>query len=790
MARYYLPPPGGGGQDLTPHRRHPQMPDMTGYQPIPVYAPAPAPPPIDADSEGLSASLKVLWRHRWGMAAIIVICTAAAYLATKTQTPAYQARTTLEIQNLNENFMNMRELDPTAVNYGSDAYLQTQVRILQSESMLERVARKLNLAERRDVLETKPGMVSQALTRVRGGEPEAAAVFSPEDALARNLTVRGSGMTRIIELTFDSPDPEFAAQILNVLTEEYIEYNIEARWNTSQATGQWLGKHLQELKGKLENAENRLNSYAQNSNLLYTSERESVAEQRLKQLQEEFSRAQADRMTKQSRYELALNSPPESIPETVSDTTVKDAQSKIAELRRQYAELSASLTPAHPRVKKVEAQLVEVRASLTEARDTVVKRLRNEFETAQRREALLDASYGQQVRLVGEQGGKVVQYNLLKREVDSLRALYEGMLQKVKESSIASALRASNVRVVDRARKPSYPYKPNLLQNAIFGLLGGFVLGAAFAFVRERSQKSFRLPGDAAHLLNLPELGAIPASRVDKELKALPSGGSNGAGALIPLNRDGAGSGGIFRAGGHANDLTAWKSPESLVAETFRSALTSILLSAGTRSARQVLVLTSANPGDGKTTTVSNLGAMWARMGKRVLIIDADLRRPRLHEMFGMPNDAGLSQLLMFPGTLGDSQLAEYLHPTEVPGLSLLPAGPGGGQALDLLSSPRMGEIVESLRGKFDGVLIDTPPMLHISDARLVGRLTDGVILVIRAGKTRWDEAMSAAGRFNEDGTELLGTILNDWDPKAAGLGSNYYSGYHKYYSKAGSKQA
>jgi len=246
----------------------------------------------------------------------------------------------------------------------------------------------------------------------------------------------------------------------------------------------------------------------------------------------------------------------------------------------------------------------------------------------------------------------------------------------------------------------------------------------------------------------------------------------------------------MFRPGGQATDLTAWKMPESLVAETFRSTLTSILLSAGKRSARRVLLLTSANPGDGKTTTVSNLGAMWARMGKRVLIIDADLRRPRLHEMFGLPNDAGLSQLLMFPGVLGDSQLAEYLQPTEVPGLSLLPAGPGGSQALDLLSSTRMAEIVETLRRQFDGVLIDSPPMLHISDARLLGRLTDGVILVIRAGKTRWEQAMNAASRFNEDGTELLGTILNDWDPKSAGMGSNYYSGYHKYYSKAGSKQA
>lgn len=789
MARYYLPPPGGG-QDLTSHRRNPQVPDIPGYQGIPVYAPAVAPPPVDADTEGLSASLQVLWRHRWGMAAIIVVCSAAAYLVTRTQTPAYQARTTLEIQNLNENFMNMRELDPTAVNYGSDAYLQTQVRILQSESMLERVASKLNLAERRDVLEVKPGPLRQILSKVQGQEPRAPGAFSPEEALARSLTVRGSGMTRIIELTFDSPDPELAARVLNTLTEEYIEYNIEARWNTAQATGQWLGKHLQELKAKLENAENRLNSYARNSNLLYTAERESVAEQRLKQLQEEFSRAQADRMMKQSRHELAANSPPESIPETVGDATVKDAQAKIADLRRQHAELSASLTPAHPRVKRVEAQLAEVRASLSEAREEVVKRLRNEFETAQRREALLGTSYSEQVKLVGEQGGKVVQYNLLKREVDSLRALYEGMLQKVKETSIASALRASNVRVVDRARKPGSPYSPNPVRNALFGMLGGFILGAVFAFVRERSQKAFRLPGDAAQLLNLPELGAIPASRVDKEMKKLPAGGNNGTGALVPLSTDGSGGGGMFRPGGQATDLTAWKMPESLVAETFRSTLTSILLSAGKRSARRVLLLTSANPGDGKTTTVSNLGAMWARMGKRVLIIDADLRRPRLHEMFGLPNDAGLSQLLMFPGVLGDSQLAEYLQPTEVPGLSLLPAGPGGSQALDLLSSTRMAEIVETLRRQFDGVLIDSPPMLHISDARLLGRLTDGVILVIRAGKTRWEQAMNAASRFNEDGTELLGTILNDWDPKSAGMGSNYYSGYHKYYSKAGSKQA
>ena len=274
---------------------------------------------------------------------------------------------------------------------------------------------------------------------------------------------------------------------------------------------------MEDVRIKLEKSEDELQSYAQASGLLFTSEKDNVAEEKLRQLQEELSKAQADRVAKQSKYELASTAPPESLPEVLDDATLKEYQVKLTDLRRQLAELSSSLTPAHPAVKKVQAQVTALEAALEKERANIIQRIRNEFESAQRREHLLAANYASQARLMSEQAAKVAHYNILKSEVDTNRQLYDSMLHNVQEAGMTSALRASNIRVVDSAEPPTRPYKPSIVLNSALGLLAGAFFGIVFVVVQERADRTIQGPGDTTIYLDVPELGAIPSAKAATE---------------------------------------------------------------------------------------------------------------------------------------------------------------------------------------------------------------------------------------------------------------------------------
>jgi capsular exopolysaccharide synthesis family protein len=740
---------------------------------------APPRPELDEDEgTGLLEYWHILRRRKGTIIVAAFLGALAGLLLSLPQTPIYQARASVEIQGINENFMYTREVDPNFTPTLAADYLQTQVKILQSESLLERVVAKLRLEERPEFA-YEPTRVSawrQAL-----GLPPPSPLSARERALAtatRNLKVRVSPQTRLVEILVDSTDPRLASDFANVLANEFIDQNLETRWGATQRTGEWLKRQLDDLKIKLEKSEEQLQNYARTSGLMFTAEKENVAEERLRQLQEELSRAQGDRVAKQSQYEMATSSPPESLPDVLNDASLRDYQGKITDLKRQLAELRTSLTPAHYKVKRVQAQIAELETALEKERGNILKRIRNEYESAQRRETLLANGYAAQAKLVSEQAAKVIHYNILKREVDTNRQLYDSMLQKVKEAGIASAMRATNIRVVDSAKPPTRPYKPNHTRNAMFGLLAGIFLGVVFVFVRESADRTLKAPGDAMSYLNVPELGVIPSTRTEPH--KLPSGRRE---VLLtvrrPRRKDKPAEGNAAEPAQGGVELVTWQRKPSLLAESFRATLTSILFSGQNGNYPRVLVLTSPGPEDGKTTMVSNLGLALAEINRKVLLLDADLRKPRLHDIFEVPNDSGLSDLLRSSEPIEGCPLELLARETKVPGLYVLPSGSKTHAISNLLYSARTAELMRRLRREFDAVLIDTPPMLHIADARVLGRLADAVVLVLRAGLTTRDGAVAAKQRFAEDGTPVLGTVLNYWDPDAGGYG--YYDKYYYY---------
>jgi succinoglycan biosynthesis transport protein ExoP len=717
---------------------------------------------------------RILVCHKMTVLSFVTLGLVAAILISLLETPIYRARTSLEIQDFNENFLDMRSVDPanSVGNYPTaESYVETQVKILQSESLLGRVVSKLNLQE-------TPSATGRGLkSRVRHmlGLSSPSLLPKNEELIRqaeRNLTIRVPVHTRLLEVLYESADPKLAAVFANTLVSEFVEQGQEMRWQSTQHTAEWLTSHLDEMKAKLEQSEAQLQDYARTSGLTVTSEtdKDNAAEMRLMELQDELSKALADRIDKEAKLEEANSKPADSLPEVLDDPTLREYRVKLTDVQRQLVELSTTLTPEHYKVQRVQAQIDELESAIKTERGNVLRRLSNEYAAALRREALLAKAHADQERIVADHSSKSIHYNMLKREVDSSRQLYESMQQRVKQASLATAMRTSNVVVVDPAKPPLQPYKPNLMINLTMGLFSGVFVGVGFAVLLERLDHKIRTPGDVLTYLNLPELGVIPLDEPPAS-RHIPNG-SHARRILTPKSRNE-----LVSSRGDCAELATWQRKSSLIAECARTTLMSVLLPGQNGDHPRVLVITSPSPGDGKTTVATNLSIAMAEIRQKVLLIDGDLRRPRLNKLFGVSTDWGLGDTLRAGTALETTPIMDLVYKTKVSGLYLLPGGRSPINASILLNSPRMSALLGRLRTEFDMVVVDAPPLMHLADARVLGRLSDGVILVIRAGQSSIESVFLAGQRFAEDGTFVLGGILNGWNPNES-PGYGYAYGY------------
>jgi polysaccharide biosynthesis transport protein len=709
----------------------------------------PAESMADSSHSNLFEYWNKLRKRKFAILACIAVGALGGLIFSLFQSPLYRSHTSLEVDDLNENFQNLKDLDPTAGSAAAESYFQTQIKVLQSQGMVQRVIDKLHMADR--IAEDDKKSFWSKWTRRRSEDDRLSAVR--QEALIgevqQRLTVQAWGTTRMADIYYEDRDPQLAADFANTLVSEFVSQSRESRWEATQGTAEWLTGHLNTLKKNLETSENQLQDYARSSGLVFTSQNGNVADQKLQQVQEELSKAQSILTDKQANYEMAKDNPVESLPATLDDPTMRDYRQKLTELQRQHAELSSTLTPEHYKVRKVEAEIAELQQALEKERGNILRRAADEYQAAQRRERLLARSYDEQARTVSDVNGKSIRYSALKHEVETNRQLYDALLLRVKQAGLAAAMRSSNVLVVDAAKPPVFPYRPNFKVNAALGLLGGLFFGVAFVLVSERLNRSIESPGLSPSYLNLPELGVIPmAEDSRRRLDWFPAAAAPTL-QMVPAPKNG-------------HTVKA----HSPISEAYRGALSSILLPTLNGAGRQIIVITSPEAGAGKTTVTSNLGVATAETGRRVLLIDADFRRPRLHRVFDMPNSTGLTDLLRLNTPIETTPLKSLVQATKIPGLSLMTSGPTTNSPSTLLYSPRLVEFLERMGREFDVVLIDAPPMLQFADARVMGRYSDGVILVLRAGQTKWEAAMLACQRFDEDRTRVLGTILNSWDLK------------------------
>jgi succinoglycan biosynthesis transport protein ExoP len=725
--------------------------------------------------------LRLARKRKLALAASALLGLFGGFATVIAERPVFQAVTTVEVQGFNESFMNMSSVDPLAGtgNYSStQANINTQLRIIESGSVRAPVTERL---QRETTPMTPPttNVIDKLRQKIRKTP------LDPLQEMKGGLGMAASSLkaksilgTRIIAISCDSTIPDIAANFANTIAAEYIAQSTQLRSTNTQRTSQWLESQLEETKVKLEQAEGRLQEFVRKSGVAFVGDQETLADSKLKQLQTNLAGIQGDRVAKQTKYEMLKSSPADSIPEIIDDANLREYQSKIADLNRELAQRMATLTPQHPKVREVQAQIAQIQEAFQRERASVLQRIENEYRAAQRQESLLVSAYNAQAGAVSAQADKASQYSTLKREVDIYRQTLNTMLQQVNQASAVSAVPTNNIRVVDPASPPGQPYKPDPVYTMGIGTGLGLVAGFGLVLLRDGASKrkatmTFGNPGYASSVLFIPELGVIPSASFGYEL---PPGSSRkrgrDPGALLSDSSAQGDSGNLA--------LAAWQNQPSLLAESFRLTLTSLTLMNRNGSRPRLLVVTSPGPGEGKTTVTSNIAAAMAETGRKILVIDMDLRRPNLHRVFNVANEHGLTDLIRGTEPEEVESFEPFVRATGIPRVFILPSGPAElAEISELLHSPRVPVLLKQLRRTFDTIIVDTPPMLQFSEARIVSSFADGVILVIRSGRTDRESAVIAREQLTRDGIAVLGTILNDWDPRTA---ENAHASYYKAY--------
>lgn len=719
---------------------------------------------------------RIMRKRRGTILTVLFVVFALTLFATLKEKPVYEARTLIEIEKENADIPTVQEL--FEVEGISDTYLETQDRILKSEDLARRVIRELHL---QNIPEFAPSANNRRPEQSTAApSTQVAQVFAAPDSSAGNMNVPSDVLrkfedrlsvepvkrSRLIEVSFDSNDPRLASSVVNTLASTYITDNLEARWGASERTSDWLSHQLENLKAKLEKSEDELQQYASNNGLVFLETdkgtTENIVVQRLRELQQQLTQAEADRFEKESLYRLVQKGDYASIPGVFDDKVMQELSDRVAGLEAEKSRLMITFTSDYPKVKEVQSQIDESNALLAAELDRGAKRIDNEYQAAADRENMLREAFREQQRAANEVAERSVQYNILKREADTNKQVYVSLLEQLKQTGMSATLNAGNIRVVDPAYPPNRPSRPRILLNLSLGLLVGLCLGTGAAFLQEHLDNTLKSSEEVEQFLQVPALGAVPAVDGCEKRSAVQALYSRAW--LLVGDKNGSN-------GAHWNRIEG-NGSNALLSEAFHGLRTSVLLSTAKKPPSSVLI-TSAQSGEGKTTVTANLALSLAQLGESVLLIDADLRRPSLHDFFGIQRSSGLVNFLT-----GKSDWHDLVWQAPTKGLSVLFCGPVPPNPVDLLSSESMPTLIREASREYKFVLLDSPPLLNLSDSRILATLVDGVILVVGSGTTPRDAVHRAYTSAIDAGSRVLGAAIN-----FAGLANEYY--YASDYSPA-----
>lgn len=689
--------------------------------------------------------------------------------------------------------------NPWLENYWNMEFYPTQYELLASRGLAERVVRSLDLME--DSRFNPGAAAGRDGGTTATAEDDEAVLGAIADGIRGGLSVEPVRNTQLVRISYRSASPEFAAKAANAFAEAFIDLGVEDRYATAGKASSFLATQIETLKGEIQEKENLLQAFSRRSDIVSLEPGSNVVLQRLESLNGNLMEAKRFRIEKESTYNQLIASPRETVADSLSGGLVSEMRSELIRLEREYENKLKTYKPDFPDMVALKAEIDKQRQNLEGLVRETFDKARNgaygAWQTALRQEQSLDGELEKLKREAIDQNSAAVEYTNLRVEIQTRRDLMDELLRKQSETEVAVRLqdtRESNVRIIDQALVPGGPFRPSLRKDLTYGLLLGLLAGGVIAFLIEFLDRTVKSTEEVERKLGVPALAVIhDINEVGRTYgySGYGYGGSppaEGTGRMrVRMARTGKKAAWLEKKPASAVpqiELVPHEQPRTVVSEAYRSLRTALLLS----SAREIKIvaLTSAGAGEGKTATAANLAVVLAQLGRKVLLVDCDLRKPRLHQVFRVSNRFGLVNQLT-----SNAEPDSVFFPTEVPDLWLTPSGPIPPNPSELLSSDRMREWLKVARASFDFVVVDTPPALAVTDATIVGLLADGVVLTLRSGKVTRDEARHCRDRLRNAGIKILGAVLNRHHPPQGSLGRryNYYEAYAQEQSepKAGS---
>lgn len=696
--------------------------------------------------------LLILRKHQWLILSFLLAVVTIVTVTTFRMHPVYIASAKIELDRENANILPFQGADSYDYMMDLDNYIETQSRILTSETLALQTIRNSGLAANAEFSgEGGSDAIATGSLKNQKRPPEIGAFLG-------GLSVRRIPNTRLIEVSFESTDPQLAARVLNAHLDNYTEQNYASRYEATTKATKWLQSELDELSVKVHQSENARIEYERNNQIWTVDDKSNITTQRLADLNKELTDAQSDTLKKQALYEYAKSGDVDAVPQIRDNTVLQDMEKRRGELSVQYSDSVNQYGPNFPKVQRLQVQMKDLDEQIDRERKGIITQLESDYREAKQHEELLSRALDQQKTETNTMSEKMIQYNILKREAEANKALYDGLQTKLKEAQISSGLKSSNIRVVDPAMVPSSPSRPAKSRNIALAFLVGLVGGIGLALLREYLDNTVKTPDDIETLARLPSLAVVPAfgggSTAHKRTTLLKGMSTNGHEKRI--------------------ELVAQHLPKSQMSEAFRALRTALLLSRADHPP-QVILVTSALPREGKTTAAANLAVTLAQLGDKTVLVDGDLRKPGVGRLLnlGTGKFAGLSSYLAGVSSL---DLVTVPH-SVIANLAAIPTGPLPPNPADLLSSHKLADAITELRTKYKFIVIDSPPIMAATDAVILSVQADGVLLVVRSGETPKEAFTRTRDLLTSVNSNILGVVLNAVDSSAP----DYYYSYRYY---------
>lgn len=708
----------------------------------------------------------VILKRKWIVISFTLVLVAIVTIASFLQEPSFMSTGTLLIEE-EPNILNFEQIYMDTIK--GDFY-QTQYKMLASRTVADITLERLKLYENQEYIGNLKGKNDSS------GKLDAILKKQLIDSFLRQLSV--SPITnRLVAVSFRDSDPQLATDIVNTLLEAYIDMKIQKKYFTTEKATDFLSKQIAEINAEIEMKEKKLQEYGAEKNIIILNDKETTIVENLKAINRALAEAQIERVKKESDYNEIKSANPNDIPDSLSNEIILNLRKEYAKLNREYIEKSQIYEAGFPEMQSRKAELDSINQSLIDETQNLIKSVYADYQAAVNKESSLRTALNRQKLEANKMNSNAILYNSLQTDVENKKAVLGALLTRQGEAAMSLRLKgmgSTNVSILDRATVPIDPSSPKKKRNVILAFMIGLIGGLGLAFVFEALDKSVKNLSDVEKYSRLPALGIVPAFSVNG-YRRLFRKRKRKTGKEVEQPE-------ISKLSEENEEIQKIESialithvlPKSKIAENYRSIRTSLLLSS-TDSKPQTLAISSPLPQEGKSITISNLAVTFAHAGKKVLIIDSDLRKPSQHEFFKIKNQNGLTDFLS-----GNFDGKELVKKTQISNLFFVNSGSIPANPLELLGSKKMADLIESLKKHFDYIFFDTPPLLLLSDAIVLGHKSDGVILVVWGGKTSWEALRQSREKLDSHKIKCLGVIINSVDLREHDY--HYMKHYHHYY--------